>query len=63
MLPGSGAFIFWGALIMAGLPIETTLMTVNWLCSSGLEAISVISSKIKSGIISIGIAAGVESMT
>lgn len=63
LLPGSGALIFRGACLLAGLPIESSMMTVNRFCSSGLEAISVISSKIKSGLISIGIAGGVESMS
>lgn len=48
---------------MAGLPIDSSMMTVNRFCSSGLEAISVVASKIKSGIIQVGIAAGVESMS
>ena len=48
---------------MAGLPVESSMMTVNRFCSSGLEAISIVSSKIRSGLISIGIACGVESMS
>ncbi len=48
---------------MAGLPIESSMMTINRFCSSGLEAISLVASKIKSGIITIGIACGVESMS
>jgi acetyl-CoA acetyltransferase len=48
---------------MAGLPVESSMMTVNRFCSSGLEAISVLASKIKSGIVHIGIASGVESMS
>jgi acetyl-CoA acyltransferase 1 len=63
LLPGSGALIFRGACLMAGLPIDCSMMTVNRFCSSGLEAISIVASKIKSGIISIGIASGVESMS
>lgn len=63
LLPGSGALIFRGSCFMAGLPIETPMMTVNRFCSSGLEAISIVASKISSGLIKIGIAAGVESMS
>jgi acetyl-CoA acyltransferase 1 len=48
---------------MAGLSVDSSMMTVNRFCSSGLEAISVVASKIKTGLISIGIAAGVESMS
>jgi acetyl-CoA acyltransferase 1 len=63
LLPGSGALIFRGACLMAGLSVDSSMMTVNRFCSSGLEAISVVASKIKTGLISIGIAAGVESMS
>lgn len=63
LLPGSGALIFRGACLMAGLPIPTPMVTVNRFCSSGLEAVSVIASKIRSGLITVGIAAGVESMS
>ena len=38
-------------------------MSVNRLCSSGLEAASVVISKIKAGIIDIGVAGGVENMS
>ena len=36
---------------------------INRQCSSGLEAITVIASKIRSGVIKMGIACGVESMS
>lgn len=48
---------------MAGLPVETSLASVNRFCSSGLEAVSIIASKIKTGLIEIGIGAGCESMS
>lgn len=38
-------------------------MSVNRLCSSGLEAAANVISKIKSGIIDIGIGGGVENMS
>ena len=63
LLPGSGALVFRGSCLLAGLPVDTPMMTLNWFCSSGLEAISVVASKIKSGLITVGIAAGVESMS
>ena len=48
---------------MADLPIEIPVSSVNRLCSSGLEAVSVIASKISSGIIECGLGCGVESMS
>ena len=45
---------------LAGFPETTSLMAVNRLCSSGLEACSIIASKIRSGTIDIGIGSGVE---
>ena len=38
-------------------------MAINRQCSSGIEACSIVASKIKAGIIDMGIGAGVESMT
>ena len=63
LLPGSGAVLARAASIMANIPIETTVFTVNRFCSSGLEACSLIASKISSGLIECGIGSGVESMT
>jgi len=61
--PGAGSNSSrWGEFL-AGFPDTTTLMGVNRQCSSGLEACMVIASKIKSGVIDIGIGAGVESMS
>lgn len=51
------------AMFLAGFPDTTSIMTVNRLCSSGLEACATIASKIKAGIIDIGIGSGVESMS
>ncbi|KAJ7231459.1 thiolase-like protein [Mycena haematopus] len=45
------------------LPPGVALHTVNRQCSSGLTAISHIANEIKTGMIDIGIGAGVESMT
>jgi acetyl-CoA acyltransferase 1 len=45
--------------LLAGFPVTTTVMAVNRFCSSGLEACAIIASKIRSGIIDIGIGAGV----
>jgi len=61
--PGSGSNSSrWGEFL-AGFPESTTLMSVNRQCSSGLEAVMIVASKIKAGTIDIGIGAGVESMS
>jgi 3-oxoadipyl-CoA thiolase len=51
------------ALLIAGLPKEVPGATVNRLCGSGLEAVSVAARSIKSGEDSLVIAGGVESMS
>jgi len=49
--------------MFAGLPFTVPVTTVNRLCGSGLEAVSNIVAKIRSGYIDCGIAGGVESMS
>jgi acetyl-CoA acyltransferase 1 len=61
--PGGGAMTARMAEFLAGFPDTTTIMAVNRLCSSGLEACATIASKINAGIIDIGIGSGVESMS
>src|SRR6266481_5832112 len=51
------------ALLLAGLPKEVSGATVNRLCGSSLEAVSVAARAIKSGEASFIIAGGVESMS
>ncbi|HEY2843968.1 MAG TPA: 3-oxoadipyl-CoA thiolase [Bryobacteraceae bacterium] len=51
------------ALLLAGLPKEVPGATVNRLCGSSMEAISVAARAIKSGEASLLIAGGVESMS
>src|SRR5436190_16402709 len=51
------------ALLLAGIPVEVPGATVNRLCGSSLEAISVAARAIKSGEASLVIAGGVESMS
>lgn len=51
------------AVLAAGLPESTAASVVNRFCSSGLLAIQQISTAISCGVIDIGIAAGVESMS
>jgi acetyl-CoA acyltransferase len=49
--------------LLGGLPIETSGMTVNRFCSSGLQAIAIAAGAIATGANDIVIAGGVESMT
>jgi len=51
------------AAIRAGLPVEVPGATVNRLCASGLEAISLADHRIRSGAASVIIAGGAESMS
>ena len=61
--PGSGAALARMSQFVANLPYEIPLMTVNRQCSSGLQAFINIASSIQSGVIKMGIAGGMESMT
>jgi acetyl-CoA acyltransferase len=51
------------ALLLAGLPVEVPGATVNRLCGSSLESVSLAARAIKSGEASLVIAGGVESMS
>ncbi|HEY7353759.1 MAG TPA: 3-oxoadipyl-CoA thiolase [Terriglobales bacterium] len=51
------------ALLLAGLPKEVPGSTVNRLCGSSMEAVSIAARAIKCGEASIAIAGGVESMS
>ncbi|KAF4122750.1 acetyl-CoA acyltransferase 1 [Geosmithia morbida] len=51
------------ALNHVGYPNSTSLYTVNRACSSSLQAIALIAAQIRTGVISAGIGAGMESMT
>jgi acetyl-CoA acyltransferase 1 len=61
--PGGGATLARMAQLFAGYPDTSSISTVNRQCSSGLQACATIVSAIQTGIIEIGIGAGVESMT
>eukprot|EP00408_Alexandrium_pacificum_P062861 CAMPEP_0171168194 /NCGR_PEP_ID=MMETSP0790-20130122/7586_1 /TAXON_ID=2925 /ORGANISM="Alexandrium catenella, Strain OF101" /LENGTH=427 /DNA_ID=CAMNT_0011633029 /DNA_START=65 /DNA_END=1348 /DNA_ORIENTATION=- len=61
--PGAGAVTARMAQFMGDLPFEIPLSTVNRQCSSGLQAVADIAASIRSGVIDVGIAGGVESMT
>jgi acetyl-CoA acyltransferase len=49
--------------LLAGLPVETSAMTINRFCSSGLQAIAIAAGSIATGAHDIVIAGGTESMT
>jgi len=51
------------ALLLAGFPKEVSGATVNRLCGSSMEAVSIAARAIKSGEASLVIAGGVESMS
>ncbi len=51
------------ASILAGLPVETSAMTVNRYCSSGLQTIALAAERIMAGGADAIVAGGLESMT
>ena len=52
-----------GAAIRAGLPVETSAMTINRFCSSGLQSIAMAAERIKSGGAEVIVAGGLETMS
>jgi acetyl-CoA acyltransferase 1 len=63
LAPGGGATEFRAASLVAGFPVETSLYSLNRQCSSGLSACVAIANAITSGMIDVGVGAGVESMS
>ena len=61
--PGGGATEFRAAALAAGYPVSAGGKSLNRQCSAGLQACVEIANAIKSGMIDIGIGAGVESMS
>ena len=51
------------AMIAAGLPVETSAMTVNRYCSSGLQTIAIAADRIKTGGADVIVAGGLETMS
>jgi acetyl-CoA acyltransferase len=51
------------AAIRAGLPVETSAMTINRFCSSGLQSIAMASDRIRTNGAQVIIAGGLESMS
>jgi len=63
LAPGGGATEFRAAALAAGFPDTTAVKSLNRQCSSGLMACVDIANAIKTGMIDIGVGAGVESMS
>src|SRR4029078_2237214 len=51
------------AAIRAGLPVETSAMTINRFCSSGLQSIAMDADRIRSGGAETIVAGGLETMS
>merc|ERR1719356_2086073 len=60
---GGGAMQARMGQFLGGLPFDVPLAAVNRQCSSGLQAVANIAGNIKSGVIDVGLAGGVESMS
>ena len=51
------------AAIRAGLPVETSAMTINRFCSSGLQSIAMAADRIRTGGAGVIVAGGLETMS
>src|SRR3982751_4137668 len=51
------------AAIRAGLPVETSAMTINRFCSSGLQSIAIAADRIRTGGAEVSVAGGLETMS
>ncbi|HEX6623852.1 MAG TPA: acetyl-CoA C-acyltransferase [Pyrinomonadaceae bacterium] len=51
------------AAIRAGLPVETSAMTINRFCSSGLQSIALAADRIRAGGADVVVAGGLETMS
>src|SRR5689334_11823662 len=51
------------AALRAGLPVETSALTINRFCSSGLQAIALAAERIRGGGAEVIVAGGTESMS
>src|SRR5512133_1479450 len=58
-----GANVARIALLRAGLPVAVPGMTVNRLCSSGLQAIAIAAERVAGGFADCVVAGGVEGLT
>lgn len=62
-LPGAGALTGRMGQLLGGVPYDVPFSVVNRQCSSGLQAVANMAAAIKAGVIDVGLAGGVESMT
>lgn len=60
---GSNFFKLRMSQFLAGLPDKTSFMTINRLCSSGLQAVMNLAYSIEGGQVECGIAGGIECMS
>src|SRR5258705_5314954 len=51
------------AAIRAGFPVETSAMTINRFCSSGLQSIAIAADRIRTGGAEVAVAGGLETMS
>ncbi|HEX8650487.1 MAG TPA: acetyl-CoA C-acyltransferase [Pyrinomonadaceae bacterium] len=51
------------SMIRAGLPVETSAMTINRFCSSGLQSIAIAADRIRTGGADVIVAGGLETMS
>jgi acetyl-CoA acyltransferase len=51
------------AAIRAGLPVETSAMTINRFCCSGLQSIAIAADRIRTGSAEVAVAGGLETMS
>ncbi|HEY9283005.1 MAG TPA: acetyl-CoA C-acyltransferase [Pyrinomonadaceae bacterium] len=51
------------AAIRAGLPVDTSAMTINRFCSSGLQSIAIAADRIRTGAADVIVAGGLETMS
>src|ERR687890_1156720 len=51
------------AAVRAGLPVETSAMTINRFCSSGLQSIAIAADRIRTGAADVCVAGGLETMS
>lgn len=63
LMPPSGFAGMRMAQLVAGIPHTAGLQTINRQCSSGLQAVAHIANSIAAGEMTVGIGAGVESMS
>jgi acetyl-CoA acyltransferase len=59
----AGMNVARAASIRAGLPVETSAMTINRFCSSGLQSIAIAADRIRTGSADVIVAGGLETMS